>query len=70
MKVMLFLVKKFPGEKKKFEMVRYCDTIASFFCHQNSRQNLHTFSVTVKHDSSMWNCLFGLAGQIHCEQSL
>jgi hypothetical protein len=26
-------------------------------------------TVTVKHHSSMWNWLFGLPGQIHCEQS-
>jgi hypothetical protein len=56
---------KFPGEKGS---VRHATT-NSFVAKVQGEVFAHFHELTTKHHSSMQNWLFGLLGQILCEQS-
>jgi hypothetical protein len=60
---------KFPGEKRKCEIVCCCDSIASSFVVKIWGEVFtHFCALTVKHHSSMQTLLSGLPERILCEQ--
>jgi hypothetical protein len=53
---MLFLVKKFPGEKKKYETVRCrVATASSFVARLRGEVFAHFDELSIKRHSSKWN---------------
>jgi hypothetical protein len=65
MTIMLFLVKKIPPWKRKCETVRCRDATSSSFVTKVQGEVFTQFhAVTIKHHSSMQNCLFGRPGQM------
>jgi hypothetical protein len=68
--VMLFLVKKIPWRKRKYETVRCGDATGSYFVAKFRGEVLGQFhAVAVKRHSSVLNWLFGLPERIICEQT-